>query len=457
MKKLTLSILLLLLLPTIFAINLEVTQKTPNQVIIGGLNQPAIVELEITNLGSIDNFEILNLFGFTLNPTETGFIKNSETKKIYLEVYPRSDFSIKGYYTLSYLLKSKQTSKLHNQELTLKIVDLGNAFEVGIEGFDLDANEIEIYFKNKENFNFQDLSVKFTSNFFKSQEEFDLNPNEKKVFNIELDKDDFKRLNAGFYTLTAEISVENQKAEVEGIINFKQNPDLKTHAEKSGFFIYTSKVQKENTGNIITKTQIELNKNIFSRLFTTFNVEPDLVKRNGIKINYTWEKSVKPGETFEVVAKTNFLFPVIIISLIVILIITIQHYLKCDIVIKKRINFVHTKNKQFALKVNIMVRAQNYVEQVNILDRLPLMVKLYSKFGGQEPTRANEEKRRIEWNFEKLEKGEVRTMSYVIYSKVGVFGKFALPKTTAIYEKEGELKETASNQVYFMSEEAREQ
>ena len=102
MKKLTLSILLLLLLPTIFAINLEVTQKTPNQVIIGGLNQPAIVELEITNLGSIDNFEILNLFGFTLNPTETGFIKNSETKKIYLEVYPRSDFSIKGYYTLSY-------------------------------------------------------------------------------------------------------------------------------------------------------------------------------------------------------------------------------------------------------------------------------------------------------------------------------------------------------------------
>jgi len=44
-------------------------------------------------------------------------------------------------------------------------------------------------------------------------------------------------------------------------------------------------------------------------------------------------------------------------------------------------------------------------------------------------------------------------VSYIVYSKIGVLGKFALPPTTAIYEKEGKIKETESNKAYFMAEE----
>jgi len=41
---------------------------------------------------------------------------------------------------------------------------------------------------------------------------------------------------------------------------------------------------------------------------------------------------------------------------------------------------------------------------------------------------------------------------YLVYSKVGVLGKFALPSATAIYEKEGKVKETTSNRAFFVSE-----
>ena len=63
--------------------------------------------------------------------------------------------------------------------------------------------------------------------------------------------------------------------------------------------------------------------------------------------------------------------------------------------------------------------------------------------------------RRIEWHFDKLEAGESRIISYIIYSKVGVLGKFALPTTTAVYEKEGEIHESESNHAFFIADQAR--
>ena len=68
------------------------------------------------------------------------------------------------------------------------------------------------------------------------------------------------------------------------------------------------------------------------------------------------------------------------------------------------------------------------------------------------PTRFDEKNRRIEWNFEKLEAGESRVLSYIIYSKIGVLGKFALPSATAIYEREGKIKESESNRAFFVAE-----
>ena len=111
-----------------------------------------------------------------------------------------------------------------------------------------------------------------------------------------------------------------------------------------------------------------------------------------------------------------------------------------------------TKGADFGLKVSIYVKARKYVERVNIIDRLPPLVKIYEKFGVEKPSRINHKNRSLEWNFEKLEQGETRVLSYIIYSKVGVLGRFALPSTSAIYEKEGHIKEAESNKAFFVAE-----
>jgi len=451
MKKIIFLLITLLIIPSIFAINLEVEKKSSNEVMVAELNQPAIFDLEITNLGETDKFEFFNLAGFNMVPKGTGIINEDETKEIELKIYPREDFDIRGFYTLGYSLKGK-TANISNHELTIKIIDLEEAFEIGVEKFKENSSEITIYIQNKENFNFEELDVKFSSAFFETEKNLSLEPNKRKTFDLTLNKEDFNKLNSGFYTMKAEIKVDDQKAEVEGLIKFEENKDLKTTTKDYGFFINTQIITKENQGNVIENSQIIIEKNILSRLFTTLSPEPDVIERNDLKIKYIWEEAIKPGESFEVNVKTNWFFPLIVIALLVTIVGMLKHFSRRDIVLKKKVNFVHAKGGEFALRVTILVQAKKYVENVRIIDRIPTLVKIYHKFGGQNPIKLDEEKRKIEWSFEKLEAGEIRILSYVIYSKVGIIGKFSLPIANALYERDGELKESESNHVYFMAE-----
>ena len=455
MEKKLLLLLALLILPSVLAINLEVEQLNSKDTMIIGLNQPAIFNLRITNLEASENFEFFNLGGFNMVPKKTPRIKEGESEEIELKVYPREDLSIIGFYTLPYSLKGIG-AEISNHELNLKIVDIEEVFDIGVENFDESSNEIRLFIRNKENFDFENITVEFSSAFFNTKEQLSLGAKERESFNLQLNREDFNKLSAGFYTMKAEIEVEDQKVELEGTIKFEEIKDLQSETKSYGFFINTKIIEKKNKGNSIENTQVSIDKNIISRLFTTLSPEPDIIERDDLKITYIWERSIKPGETLEIKVKTNWFFPLIILILLLVIVGILKHFARKDLVLRKKVTFVHSKGGEFALKVSVFVQAKKYVEKVTVIDRIPQLVKLYNRFGGQDPTRVNKEKRRIEWNFEKLEQGETRLVSYVIYSKIGVIGKFALPTATAIYEKEGELKESESNHVYFMAEPVQE-
>jgi hypothetical protein len=129
-----------------------------------------------------------------------------------------------------------------------------------------------------------------------------------------------------------------------------------------------------------------------------------------------------------------------------------KYYSRTDLILRKKVSFVKAKGGEFALKVSIIVHSKKHVERVNVIDRLPSLVKIYEKFGGEKPTRVNEKGKRIEWDLDKLDAGETRMLSYIIYSKIGVVGKFALPEATSIYEHEGKIHESSSNKIFFIAE-----
>jgi hypothetical protein len=452
MKKIIIFLLtLMLIFPVSSSINLEVKKQSLNEVLIPSINEPVTFELKIKNLGSADNFEFYNLLGFKMFPVGTFFIGTGQTENVLLQISPIGDFNYRGYYTFTYFIKSQNFSEA-KQELTFQVIDLKDAFEIGAGNFDSESNSIDVYVQNRINFNFEKVNAKFESVFFDFEETFSLDSNERKNFTVQLDKNDFKKLMAGFYTMESEIGVKGEKAQIEGVIRFSEKDIVKVSEKDYGFFINTKIIEKINEGNVLAKSETVIKKNIVSRLFTSFNPEPDIVEREGSIVYYRWIGEIKPGESLEVVVKTNWLFPLVIVLLIVITILFIKNYSGTDLVLRKRVSFVKAKGGEFALKVSMIINAKKYIEKVSIIDRLPALVKVHERFGVEKPRRINEKSKIMEWGFEKLEAGEIRTITYIIYSKVGIVGKFALPAATGIYEKDGEIKETTSNRAFFVSE-----
>ncbi len=451
MKKVISILMLIFICQFALAIDLEIEKETINNMMISDLNVPAIFNLEITNNGDSDDFRFYNLVGFELSPNELVRINSGETKNIEFKVFPRVGFDHNGMYILEYVIRASDVTEIERQ-ISFKVIEFGEAFEIGAGEISPESNLLEIYIENKMNYDFNNLSVDFSSAFFNFQEVVSLSANEKKSFDVELKKEDFKKLMAGFYTLNAKVVSGDVEGNTEGTIKFTEKDIVETLQRDYGFIINTKVIKKTNEGNVVLSSQTVIGKNIFSRLFTTFNTEPELIERQGMKIYYTWIRNIKPGEDLEIIARTNWLFPFLIVFFIVVIIVFVKKSLRSDLVLKKRVSFVKTKGGEFALKVNLVVKAKNYVENVKITDRLPLLVKLYERFGSERPSSVNHKARQMTWNFEKLERGETRVLSYIIYSKVGILGRFVLPSAMAIYERDGKMHEMNSNRAFFVTE-----
>ena len=442
---------ILIFLPFAMAVSLNVEKASSNEVMIKEVSGPAVFDLKVKNLGGGDNFQFYNLLGFSMAPKGTVQIAGGETKDVQLMIYPREDLNYNGFYTFEYFIQGSDGTN-QNEKLTVKMIELGDAFEIGSGEISPETNSLKIYIANNVNFNFDRLDVNFDSPFFKLEKEIGLSPYEKKEFIVELKKEDFEKLTAGFYTLTAKIDYKGKEADVDGVIRFVEKNIVTTSTNDYGFIISTQTIEKKNEGNVVAETEALVKKNIISRLFTTFSSEPDSFERNGLSIYYIWHSDVKPGESLKVVAKTNWLFPLLVIFFIVATVVLTKQYSKTNVILRKKVSFVHAKGGEFALKVTILVNSRNHVERVNVTDRIPHLVNLYNKFGGERPTRINEKAKRIEWDLGNMDKGEKRVLSYLIYSKVGVMGRFALPEATAVYEREGEIHEAESNKAFFIAE-----
>ena len=450
MKKIVILLLISLILPTICAVNLEINKTSENEVMILDLDTPVTFDLTIKNNGASDEFEFYTFFALLEEPNESILINSGETKHITVKILPT--YSIKtGFSTFSLFIRGTDETETEKQ-LTMRIINLEDAFEIGSGEIDSDTKELEVYIHNKVNFDFDFITAKFSSPFFEFEESFALGQNQRQNFHVNLNQEDYKKIMAGFYTLKAELTTKGKTSEVEGIIKFVEKDLVTTIRKESGLIISRKIIEKTNEGNTIASSETVIKKNIISRLFTSFSPEPDIIEREGLKVYYSWVREIKPGESLKIIVRTNWLIPFLIIFFIVTIVVFAKKFSKRNMNLRKKVTFVKAKGGEFALKVSLFVHAKKYMEKVQIIDRLPSLVKIYEKFGGEIPTKVDESNRRIEWHFEKLEAGEIRVISYIIYSKIGILGKFALPSAIAIFQREGEIKEEQSNRAFFMAE-----
>lgn len=443
---------LVLSLSIVSAIDLDIQKEAINDVVISELDDPATFRLTIKNNGERDTFELYSLVSVDISPKGAFSLSRGETKEMIISITPSETIKGKqGAFSFVYKIKSSNTGT-QEDILTIKITDLKNALQITAESINPESEEIAITAENLENFNFKDIDAEFSSVFFSFNERFSLESFETVTFTSPLDKEKPISLMAGPYILDVNLKIGDYEGTLESTVKFLEKSGISTSESKEGFLIQRIDIEKRNEGNLPAVAEITIGKNTLSRAFTTFNLAPSKSERTGMTTTYYWTKELRPGESIEVIVKTNWIIPIVLVIAIIVLAVFSNIYLKSDLKLVKKITQVKTKGGEFALKVTIHSRARKYIEKINIVDKLPPIVKLYKRYGTIVPDRIDEKNRRLEWNIESLNEGEDRILTYIIYSKIGIVGRFELPPAKAIYEKKARIKETQSNRVFFVSE-----
>lgn len=456
MKKkvlLLIGVIILINIISVLAINLEVNSKAISNSYLIELNDPAVFDLIIKNLDKSDSFQIYSLVGINIthmplriDKDETEIIRIYLTPQDYLRSNPQS-------YTFEYKIKNSK-NEIQSETLTINIVSLDSAFSIDSQPINPKSEKMTINIRNNLMKNLKNVKFKIKSNFFNDYEkELSFGLNEKKHIEINIDKNKLKTLTAGNYILNSQISLQNNIFNFESQIRFLENEGIEMLEDKKGSIIQKIEIIKKNTGNTKQLIAITQKKNFIAYLFTTANIPPTKVETEGFYKNYVWEKVLNPDEELKIVTRTNWLFPIIIIIIIIIGASLIRKSIYDNLELTKKVAFVKTRGGEFALKVSVKARAKKQIEKIKIIDILPSMVKLYDKFGMINPDKIDMDSKRLYWNIPRLNKGETRIFTYIIYSKIGVFGRIELPEARAIYEENGESKETYSNKSFYVREE----
>lgn len=442
------------ILPLVWANAIQIEKTDRGSVIISELNNPAVFDFVINNPEQEQQAEIYSLVGVSFDPKGFFDLRNGENE-MKIKAYPTSEQRKKhGLFIFEYEIKG-QISGITKDTLTIRIVGLQDSIVIGsAKDISVGDDDAIIRVTNTQNTNLDNVKLHFNSSFFDGTRTVTLSPFESINVTVKINKDKIKSIIAGQYIFKTEIELENAKIGMDSTFNYLPKEESTLTKDSKGFIVRKITYIKTNTGNVPTTAKIDITKDILSRLFTISQIEPMETKRSALYATYYWEKELQPTESFSITSTTNYTFPFIFILLIIIIALLVKLYSRTNVMVNKRVSFVKTKGGEFALKVRIHVKAKKYVENIQIIDRLPGMTKLYEKFGIM-PDKIELSTKRLFWNVDKLNAGEERVFSYIVYSKMMVVGRFELPAVAVTYLRDGKTEQTFSNRTFFVAETTR--
>lgn len=453
-KILILMLFAVLLMPFALA-SIDIEKTAVARTIVKEFNTPAIFDITITNHGGTNNFVIDNMLGLTFQPSGYFEVGALEEKIIRLEAYfsekQREKYS--GSYDFAYYIGS-QNGDIYDDTLNINVVSFKEAIDAIVpEKMTMKDDKVIITIVNKESLE-ANVNVKIESELFGKQEEISLKAYEKKNIEIELDENQIWK-DAGTYPVKITLSVGDYNLELDKTIHLDEYPDVFVEKKEINLLFFKKLIiTKTLTGNVVQTVKTSVEKNAFEKAFTSFNTEPSLVEEKEGELIYTWEKNLGLGESLIVESTTNFIWPLILLLLIgggSIIYVSVN---KKDLVIRKRAIKVRTNTGDFAVKVVLAVKnLGKRADNVEVIDHLPPLSKLYERFGTIQPNQI--EKNKIIYRIPGMEKGDKAVFSYITYSDIKFVGRRTLPAASALYtvgEGEKAIRHVAkSNEVFIMS------
>jgi hypothetical protein len=405
-----------------------------NRVIATELDIPAEFELKIRNNQlNADNFEIYSLLDVIITPLGTFLIESSTIKTIKVTVMPR--LKQVGKFGINYYIKGENAGP--EQAIQDKfIIDVRNFSDIARITIPkiIDREETKLVFEisNPENIDFGRGKVIVESEFFDFEQEIDLSPGTSQK--IEIDLKNLHELDAGAYTIEFKFYLEDYD-EVIAERDVKLVEVIKiteSDFKRIGLLSYTRNIIKKNDGNVEQHVRLELSQFILEKVFSRYDIEPDSSYYIGLMYVAVWQRELKTGETLDVKSTVDYTVPVFLLIAIILAYVGIQIAKRPRLILRKKIIKVRAKGAEFALKIVLVVKnIGSIIEDVTVVDRLPISAKIHERFGVIKPDKI--EKGRLIWKFEKLMPGEEHIVSYIIYSRVIPLGKIKIPRAIAHY------------------------
>ena len=429
---------------------IEVTSENKIPIIISELNDPARFNITINNPGETEQIEIFTLLGIAISPKGNINLPPGKTTLEIRAFFPEEMRKNTGNFNFEYQIKGT-ISGLTKKTLTANIIPLKDTLKLENSQFALSDKDIFLTVRNTKNVVLSNVKIDFTSEFFSETKTLDLEPLSEKIISISLDKEKVKNVPAGQYTMTATTNYNGVETLLDGAISFTEQQSLDTAEKTEGLIVRKQTTAKTNNGNVQAKANIETTRNILTRLFTTHSQPAQTTERTGLLVNYRWQANLGPGESWTVSTTTNYTFPVIVLLLIIIIAFLAHRSTQTPVTVRKQVSFVKTKGGQFALKIQLRVKAHAETKNLHVVDRIPHNTKIYDQFGIK-PDKVDVGSRRLFWKLPVLRSGEERVFSYIIYSNIGVVGRYVLPTAAVVFEEDGTKQTVHSNQAIFMAE-----
>ncbi len=455
MRKLVLPLVMLIILINLSLaadLNVEVLDSSP--VVIVEKANNATFDLRISsNEDVMDDYRIYSLAGVTISPKDFFQIDAGDTIDMDITVTPQIETlrKFRGFYVFEYQIKGEETS-FYTDRLTIEILELKDALEIDPVNIGIEDESAEIVIKNLEDIEINDLTINLESKFFDYSETINIEPSGEARINVPLNKD-VMRLNAGEYEVEVVFELNGQTSGTNAVLNYLEEGEISVSTESSGLISRKTTITKTNEGNIPSVAEIQVSKDVLSRLFTSYSQVPMTSERNGAVVHYTWQEELAPGESISITSTTNYTIPFILLILIIGVVVTARYLGRKNLLLQKRVSYVKTKGGEFALKVRIRAKARKTLDELAVTDRLPMMAKLYEKFGAK-PDKIDSKTRKLVWEVKRLNKGEERVFTYIIYSKINVVGNFELPSASASYKIDGKHEYVNSNKTSLSTQTA---
>ncbi|MAG15730.1 hypothetical protein CMO88_01580 [Candidatus Woesearchaeota archaeon] len=471
LKKLVFAVLLLLLIPSIYAAELEIEYLPVRDSVV--LGEQAAFDVRITNNQEFKDtfrFSYTDLFWDILSDPLHHYFSgvdilsgNSQTVRLLLNTREDLEF---GQYKIDVTVRSEKGKNSEEMPLFITVrpekplireylAAVHRIVEISPVIYPNENASVKINLINRNPKNLSNVKVILSSELLNKEIQTSLEPLETKVVEAKFSLD----------PLTfPQKDVLNVKLMVDGAIlepEINEPYELGAYSEiiadslstKKLFFKTIEETKYTNNGNVKNSKTIEIETNQFREIFSKATPEPFSIKKGETQF-IAWEISLEPAESMTITRTVSYR-SLFVLAFIIAAVIALYFFLRSPVYAVKKASISTLKEggiSELKIIVHLKNRSNQPYERITVTDRIPTAadVTTGTDLGTVKPSSIyNDGKKTIvKWELKKLEKNEERILSYQMKSKLAILGSVTLPGVAVrFYTIKGTKLVTRSKQV----------